>query len=281
MRIAFLGLGRMGRELARHLLDEHDVTVWNRTAAAADGLVGEGARRAGSPAEAVDGADVVFTALFGADAVREVVVNARLPIPAEATWVDVTTLSPAQAREFAAWAAEHEVWYAHSPVVGSLAPARARALGVLLGGDPEAVRVAEPLVRLWAAPDRLRVYDSAALAAADKLVNNLALAVAMQGVVEALRLGRSAGLSPEQVLAALDGSMLTPTVKAKGEALRSAAYSDTQFSTDLLAKDSRLMLDTTRLPLPALTAAAAALLDASRRGHGDDDFSVIAADDAR
>nr|WP_269205116.1 NAD-binding protein [Motilibacter aurantiacus] len=113
------------------------------------------------------------------------------------------------------------------------------------------------------------------------MVNNLALAVGMQGLVEALRLGRSAGLTTDQVLAALDGSMLTPTAKAKGAAVRAAAYSDTQFSTDLLAKDARLMLDTTTLPLPALTAAATALLEASRRGHGDEDFSVIAADDAR
>jgi len=289
MKIAFLGLGRMGRELAAHIVagqsghtgqTGHDLVVWDRTASAADELVERGARRADSAAAAVNGVELVITALFGADAVREVVTSPDLIEPGTA-WVDVTTVSPAEADEFAAWAGARGVRYAHSPVVGSLGPARRGQLGVLLGGEPGAVDVAKPVVALWADESRMRYYDTAAKAATDKLVNNLSLAVAMQGFVEALRLGHSGGLSTEQVVTALDKSMLSAIKDLKGASVRSADFSDTQFSASLLAKDTNLMVHTSRHPLPALTAAYESLENAARSGHGADDFAVMAAADAR
>ena len=174
MKIAFLGLGHMGRELAAHAIDAgHSLIVWNRTTSATDELVGRGAERAER---------------------------------------------------------------AESP--------------------------------------------SAAKAATDKLVNNLGLAVTMQGVVEALRLGHSGGLSTDQVLAALDKSMLSAIAAMKGDYILSDNYSDTQFSAGLLSKDARLMTQTSRYPLPVLAAAHEALDNVTRGGHGDDDFSVIARSDA-
>jgi 3-hydroxyisobutyrate dehydrogenase len=253
MNIAFLGLGRMGRVLASHVNAEHDLTVWNRSPAAAGGLAAAGARLAATPGEAVEGAELVMTALFGSDAVREVVTGGQLPVKPGATWVDITTVSPAEADEFAAWAAERGIGYAHSPVIGSLVPARMRKLGVLLGGDGAAVRAATPVVSLWADPERLRVYDSAAKAAADKLVNNLTVAIATQGIVEALRLGHSGGLTSEEVFAALDKSMLSAAKDLKLPVFRDGTYGDTQFSAALLAKDSQLIVHTSRGPLPELT----------------------------
>lgn len=280
MKIAFLGLGRMGRELAAHLVEDgHEVTAWNRTAAAVEGLVELGARGAATAAEAVRDAEVVVTALFGPDAVREVVLDQSLPVPAGALWIDVTSISPADAEAFEAWAGAAGIRFAHSPVVGSLAPARARALGVLLGGSAEAIAAARPVVSTWAAADRLREYDTAAKAATAKLVANLSLAVAMQGFVEALRLGRSGGLSTDEVLEALDKTTLSAIKDVKGNNVRTGSYGDTQFSASLLAKDARLMLHTSELPLPALTAVFQSLTDAARAGHGEDDFSVIAAED--
>ena len=283
MKIAFLGLGRMGRELAAHIITDrsgHDLVVWDRTASAADELVDRGARRADSAAAAVTGVEMVITVLFGADAVREVVTSPNLIEP-DTTWVDVTTVSPVDANEFATWAGARGVRYAHSPVVGSLAPARLGQLGVLLGGEPSAVDVARPVVALWADKSRMRFYDTAAKAATDKLVNNLSLAVAMQGFVEALRIGHSGGLSTEQIVAALDHSMLSAIKDLKGASVRSDDFSDTQFSASLLLKDADLMVHTSRHALPALTAACESLESAVRSGHGADDFAVMAAADAR
>lgn len=281
MKIAFLGLGRMGRELAAHVLAaEHELTVWNRTASAAEGLVQRGARLGSTAARAVAGADAVITVLFGPDAVRDVVIDADLPIRPDALWIDVTTVAPADANAFATWAGERQVRYVHSPVIGSLGPARARALGVLLGGAAGVVEAARPIVSLWADPERLREYDSPAKAATGKLVANLSLAVAIQGVVEALRLGHSGGLSTDEVLATLDRTPLSIMKDLKGDSIRSGRFGDTQFSADLLNKDTRLMLHSSVYPLPATTAASESLEAARRAGRGGEDFAVVAADDS-
>jgi len=280
MRIAFLGLGRMGTELATHLAGtSHELTVWNRTRDKAEPLADKGATVADSAAEAVEGADVVLSTLFGPATVREVVLEGDLPFGPETVWVDITTVSPDEARDFAAWAQRAGVSYVHSPVVGSLGPARQSALGVLIGGPAAAVATIRPLVSLWADPDRIHVYDEPAKAAASKLVANLALATAMQGVAEALRLGRGGGLSTEEVLAQLaDKTALSVIVGMKGDAVRAGEYDDAQFSVNALAKDAGLMVATAGTPLPALTAAFVALEHAKAAGQGESDFSVIAAD---
>ncbi|WP_104168536.1 NAD(P)-dependent oxidoreductase [Arthrobacter sp. SX1312] len=276
MKIALLGVGRMGHELGVHLLRAgHEVTAWNRTASAVDRLHDAGAARAGSAREAAQDADVVMTVLFGPDTVREVVLSG-LEIPAEAVWLDVTTVSPEDAREFADYAAAAGVRYVHGPVIGSLAPARAGTLGVLLGGAAGDVDVVEPLAALWGDAGRLRRVATPSDAATGKLLANLALGVTLQGLVEALRLGRTNGLDAAAVLDLLQGTGLGVIAGMKGPVITGGTFGDTQFSADLLAKDARLMLRSSTDPLPAVTALLQSLTDAQRAGAGDDDIAVIA-----
>lgn len=282
MRIAFLGLGRMGRELVTHLLEDggYEVAVWNRTASKATPLAALGARVAATPDDAVRDAEVVATCLFGPDAVRQVVLDSDLPWAPGACWMDISTVGPAVARQCADWAGERGVDYVQAPVLGSLGPARAGALGVLIGGAEAAARAkARAVSSLWADPERIIEYNDAAKAAAGKLLVNYGLAVGMQGLVEACRVGEAGGLTLEEAvtLAQLPKTPLSVIAGMKGTALLTGDYLDTQFSTDLLAKDVDLMLTTAEgESLPALEAAFAALEHARRAGHGDDDFSSMA-----
>jgi 3-hydroxyisobutyrate dehydrogenase len=279
MNIAFLGLGRMGRELIPHLIDAgHHVTAWNRSPGPTESVGRRGARIAATAAEAVDGAEAVVTALFGPEAVRELVVDAALPITSGALWIDVTTVAPSDTTDLAAWAEGADVRYVHSPVVGSLAPARAGSLAVLIGGERQSAREARSIVSLWANPDKIRVFDSPAKAAAAKLVANLALAISMEALIESLRLGRAGGLSDEEVLDMLPLTAAAPIAAMKGAVVTSGDFDDTQFSAALLAKDLRLMLATTDAPLPAAALVAAELQRAVEAGDGEKDFSVIARD---
>lgn len=279
MKIAFLGLGRMGRELVRQLATktDHTVVAWNRTPRDAADYAGTGIELAETSEDAVADADAVITVLFGTDAVREVV-GPLLPKLEGKLWVDVTTVSPADATAFAAEAEEAGVHYVHSPVIGSIGPAREGALGVLLGGHVEDVADARRLVSVWADPDRLRPCDTPAQAALFKLIANLALAVAGQGIQEALRLGATGGLSPGAVMTHLAQTPLGPLAGLKGDMVRSGNYDEAEFSVDLLAKDIRLMLQTSELPLPATTAAFVSLERARGEGRGGEDFTTIAAD---
>lgn len=272
MKIAFLGTGRMGSELARHVMKSHDVTVWNRTAERAQPLVDEGATLADSPTAAVEGAEVIITSLFGPDDIREVVIGQDL-IPAGTTWIDTTTVSPEAAREFA----DAVDSYVHAPVVGSLIPARNGELGVYVGTPDDARRdVALDIARPWAGENKLIGVDSAAKAATGKLLANLALSVTAQGVLEALNLGESEGLAQEEVLKMLDitGLAFMKNMKAPfilGE--RDTAPGD--FTVDALCKDSKLMVDTADQELPAVQAAIKNFERQQELGHGDEDFSSI------
>ena len=120
----------MGTELAKHLIANNDyaVRVWNRTLDKTTPLVDAGAAAYPTAAEAVIGADVVITALFGPKTVRSVVIEPDL-IPAGTPWIDTTTVSPQDAEEFAT----NVSTYIACPVVGTLGPARAGKLGVYVG----------------------------------------------------------------------------------------------------------------------------------------------------
>lgn len=273
--LAFLGTGHMGAELALHLVKDHTVSVWNRTPEKAARVVEAGATLAGSVAEAIAGKPVVVSCLFGPDTVREVLTGPDA-IPAGTLWIDATTISPADAAEFAAWAAERGVRYVHTPVVGTVGPARNGMLGVYVGGDDAASRdEAEELVRPWADPTRLKQVDSAPEAATAKLLANLALAVSAQGLIEALRLGKTQGFSAERVLDLLDKTGLAFIAGMKRNHILSGGFDDAHFSADAIAKDVRLMLRSSNDPLPATTAALESLTRAQRAGKGECDFSVV------
>lgn len=281
MRIAFLGTGRMGTELALRLLEPHpDMVVWNRTREHTTRLTAAGADLAATPSEAVQGADVVVTSLFGPDTVREVVTGPGL-IPAGLLWLDSTTVAPSDAAEFAAAVPS----YVATPVVGTLGPARAGRLGVYVGTSQDDLRSrAADLVKPWADPERLKPVDSAPKAAAGKLLANLALAVSAQGLREALTLGGVLGVSKKETLTMLDGTGLAFIAGMKGPFVRGERdVEQGEFTVDAIAKDARLMLDAVdhaggRAPeadLPALRAALASLEHQQERGQGSSDFSVI------
>jgi len=277
MKIAFLGTGLMGTELALHLVKEHDVVVWNRTSERTERVVSAGASVASSVAAAVAGRPVVVTSLFGPDTVREVITSPDA-LGADVLWIDSTTVSPEDADEFAAWAEARGVRYVHTPVVGTIGPARNGALGVYVGGTDAAARAeAEDIVRPWADPVRLKQVDSAAKAAGAKLLANLALAVSLQGLAEALRLGKAEGFTAEEVLDLLEYTGLAFPAKMKRAQVLSGEFDDAHFTADALAKDIRLMLRSTPDPLPATTAALEALTREQRAGRGASDISVLLA----
>ncbi|MGP5055921.1 NAD(P)-dependent oxidoreductase [Brachybacterium paraconglomeratum] len=283
MRIAFLGTGRMGTELALHLLPDHELTVWNRTASRTQRLAEAGAAVAGTAVEAVAGAELVVTSLFGPDAVRETVIVPSL-IPDGVTWVDTTTVSPADADKFAAAVPT----YVGAPVVGTLGPARQGTLGVYVGTPDDARReqVLE-LVAPWADPERLRGVGSGREAAVGKLLANLALAVSAQGLREALALGEATGTSAEATLDMLGSTGLAFIAGMKGPFVRKERSTEGgDFTADAIAKDARLMIDTVDgaasdgiarpgSDLPALRGALASLDAEIAAGHGEDDFSTI------
>jgi 3-hydroxyisobutyrate dehydrogenase len=277
MRVAFLGLGRMGTPMAAHVLRAgHDLTVWNRTPGRATDLVANGAREAKSVADAVHGADTVVTMLFGPDAVGDVLRDVVEALPEGGLIIECSTIGPAVARELADLAKRHGHRFVDAPVAGSVQPATDGTLGVLAGGTAEDYAAAEPLLRLWGDPAKVRHLGPVGSGAAMKLVVNLTLGVAMGGIGEALRLAGDLGLDRTAALDVIALGPLGGSVGTKRAMLDSGEFTPTGFSLDLMTKDLALAVKAADGDLALTRAALAAAREAIAAGHGDDDYAALA-----
>jgi 3-hydroxyisobutyrate dehydrogenase-like beta-hydroxyacid dehydrogenase len=149
MKIAFLGLGKMGSAIARLLVKSgEELTVWNRTAGRAEALGREGAKIAQSAAEAAAGADVVFTMLMDDPALREVLYKGKVleSLGSGAIHVSLSTLSVALSKELTEEHAKRGQHFVAAPVFGRPHIAEAGKLWVVLGGAAEPVEKVRPLV---------------------------------------------------------------------------------------------------------------------------------------
>lgn len=274
MRVAFLGLGRMGIAMARHLLADHEVTVWNRTPGKAGPLVEGGAREAGSVREAVEGADAVVLMLYGPPSVADVLPDVVAGAPAGALLVNCTTVAPSDAHEFAR--AAEGLRYVDAPVAGTVGPATEGTLGVLGGASEEDWSAALPLLHAFGSEEKVRLVGAVGAGSAMKLCNNLALGFTIAGVGEALRLGRDLGLDRGALLEVLAGTPLGGMVAYKRPMLDSEDYSTPTFSLDLLAKDLGLAVDAAESDLPVTRAILGTAKDALDAGHAGEDFAALA-----
>lgn len=276
MRVAFLGLGRMGVAMAAHVARaDHELTVWNRTPGRAQALVELGATEARSPAEAVTDADLVVLMLFGPDAVRavlpEVVKHAD-----GALVIDATTVGPAAAHEFAHTCRQGGLRYVDAPVAGSVQPATDGTLGVFVGGSVADFAQAKPVLELWGDPARILRVGDVGSASALKLCVNQGLGVMAAGLGESLRLGRDLGLDRSLMLQVLSQTAYGWLLNQKQPMLESGDYSATTFSVDLMAKDLRLAVDAADSDLEVTRAALDQALRTLAAGHSGADYAAIA-----
>jgi len=149
MKIAFLGLGKMGTAIARLLLQqEKDLTVWNRTASHAEPLVREGGKAAQSAAEAVAGADVVFTVLMDDPAVEDVLYKGKVleSMRRGAIHVSLSTLSVELSRRLTEEHKSHGQYFVAAPVFGRPHIAEQGKLWIAVGGAVEPVAKVRPLL---------------------------------------------------------------------------------------------------------------------------------------
>jgi len=276
MKVTFLGMGRMGRLIASHILSAgHELTVWNRTPGKAGELVSRGAREATSVEDAVAGADAVVLMLFGGDSVHEVLGHIAKGAPAGTLVIDATTTGPDAARQLSDEATERGLRYVDAPVAGSLGPARDGTLTILVGGSDEDVAEARPLLELWGDPQRIRHLGRPGSGNALKAVVNMCIGVAAAGVAEALKLAADLHLDRSITLDALEAGPLGWTVKQKRQMLDSGDFTPTAFSLDLLSKDLKAALDNAAGELPVLAAAQELAKQAIAAGRGEQDYATV------
>src|SRR5512142_726099 len=150
MRVAFIGLGQMGRPMAQNLLRAgHELTVYNRTSSRADELARNGAKIADSPANAAAGCEALLTMLADDGALEQLLfAGAALDaLPAGAVHVSCSTISVELSRRLAQEHSRRGQKYAAAPVLGRPDAAAAQKLFILAAGDDETLARCEPLFR--------------------------------------------------------------------------------------------------------------------------------------
>ena len=213
MRIALLGLGKMGTPIARLLLKNgHQLTVWNRTIAAAEQLAADGALVAASPTEAVKGMPVVFTMLSNDAATESVVFGAENGLgilgamDVDAVHVSLSTISVKLSRLLGDSHQQHRQHFVAAPVFGRPPIAEQGKLWIAVGGNTLAVERVRPLLEA-ASRGMTVVSDEPWRAHALKLGGNFMIAAMVEAMSEAFIFAESQGIAPDLFLEAVNSAL--------------------------------------------------------------------------
>ncbi len=274
--VALLGTGTMGAGMAANIAGAGlPLRVWNRTRDKAEPLTQVGATVAGTPAEAVRGADVVLTMLFDADSVAATMEQAREGLAPGTVWLQQSTVGVEGSDRLVALAQELGVAYVDAPVLGTRGPAESGSLVVLAAGPEDVRDQVQPI--LDAIGSRTLWLGAAGEASRLKLAANAWVITVVEGIAEALALTRSLGLDPALFLEAVaGGAMDAPYVGVKGRAMLAGDF-EPSFAVSGAAKDADLIVAAARgagVELAVVEAARDHLARALAAGHGDQDLSA-------
>jgi 3-hydroxyisobutyrate dehydrogenase-like beta-hydroxyacid dehydrogenase len=289
MKIGFIGLGRMGKGMARRILDGgHDLAVYDVVREATAEFAVAGARVASSVANVCKGREVVLTMLVEDATVTEVVFGdggMRDSLEAGAIHLAMGTYGVATIRALAEGHAQANQVLVAAPVLGRPDLAASGQLGIVAAGPPEAVRRCAPLFEQMGR----RTFEAGVKpesATAIKLANNLVLGAAIVAQGEAFSLVRKYGVAPQVMYDVMTDGLFAgaPAYKGYGKTMVDETFDKVGSPVFVGIKDANLILaaaDLARVPLPSLDVYRERLLGAIAHGDGDKDQAVLAREQAR
>lgn len=256
--LGFIGLGTMGREMARRLLEAgHPLSVWNRTASRAADLVAAGAHLAGSPAALAAGSQVILTCVSDTPDVKGVLLGPEGVVEGlqpGSLIIDMSTISPAATREIAATLRERGAGLVDAPVSGGPEGAAKGTLSIMVGGDAADVEKAMPVLRILG--QTITYVGASGAGQMAKAVNQVIVVITALAVSEGLLLAQAGGLDLTQTIEAIQGGAAGSwMLRMRGT---QAAIRDFRpgFTIDLQQKDLRIALETAdELGVPMLGSA--------------------------
>lgn len=275
MKIAFLGLGIMGKPMAENLVKAgHELSVWNRTA----GKNVDGARSAATPKEAAKDADVVWLCVSDTAAVEQTLFGrdgAIESLKPGAIVVDSSTILPGASLRFAERVRQKRGDFVDAPVTGSKVGAQSAQLIFIVGAKQETFDKLHPLFMAMG-KSAVRVGENGKGLAA-KLSMNLMIALTFEGFAEALVLAKKQDVDLEPLMSLISQSMVrSGVVDYKAPFVLSRDFS-ANFPMRLMHKDIHLMLEAARqqgVKLPALETVDRIYEDAKKQGYSEMDYAA-------
>ena len=278
--VGFIGLGIMGRPMAKNLMEAgYDLVVNNRSPEKAEELAGEGATAAGSPREVAEKCDVVITMLPDSPQVEEVLSGEGgvfEGIREGALIVDMSTISPVVTESLAAKAKEKGASLLDAPVSGGDVGAIDGALSIMVGGSEEDFERAKPLFDVMG--KTVAHVGPSGAGQVTKAANQIVVALTIEAVSEALVLGSKGGVAPEKILDVLGGGLAgNKVMEVKREKFLSHTF-DPGFRSELHHKDLGIALAAGReygVALPVTAVVDQMLLTMRKKGWGGEDHSAL------
>ena len=282
-KIGFIGLGIMGLPMARNLLKAgYPVCALNRSRAAIDTLVAEGATTAATPSAVAAASDIVITmlpdtpdvatVLFGANGVAEGLSPGKIVI-------DMSSISPTETKSFAKKINDLGCLYFDAPVSGGEVGAKAASLTIMVGGPEDAFDKVKPLFELMG--KNITLIGGNGDGQTTKVANQIIVALNIEAVAEALLFASKSGADPNKVRAALMGGFAASRIlEVHGQRMIDRTFNP-GFRIALHQKDLNLALQSARaigVSLPN-TATAQELFNAcvANGGAGWDHSAMVRA----
>jgi 3-hydroxyisobutyrate dehydrogenase len=279
--IGFIGLGKMGGNMAaRYLGAGYTVYGEARSRDGAQWLIDIGLRWVDTPREVAQAADVVLTSLPNDDVVESVASgrDGLLAGLAEGkVWADLSTISAGMSRKLAGLVREqgHGAQMLDTPVSGSVPQVKSGTLTIMVGGDEDAYRRIEPVLKVLGTPEYIGENGQGLVL---KLAINISLAVQMLAFSEGLLLAERAGIDAHRAAEVMTESAVgSPMLKARVPLVLDTP-DETWFDVSLMQKDIRLALQEgheVATPLPTATVADEILAVAERLGCGERDIAAV------
>ncbi len=272
--IGFIGLGIMGIPMARNLMKAgFQLTVYNRTRAKCDLLVAEGAKVAGSPAEATAGADAVITIVTDTPDVEQVILGSEGVIQSVkpgTVVIDMSTISPKATRKMSEALAAKGAGMLDAPVSGGDVGAQKGTLTIMVGGEAPDFERALPVFQ--AMGKTITHVGPSGAGQCTKLCNQVLVAIHLVAVSESLLLAKTSGLDLHKTLAVLTGGAANSwSLQNLGPRIVEGDHNP-GFMVRLLLKDLRLVMEAAAdgdLPLIGTSLAHQMFIAVEKMGCGD------------
>jgi len=285
--IGFIGLGNMGRPMAKNLMKAgYQLVVYDLAEAPLKELERMGAKVARSAKEVADNADLIITSLPGPSEVRDAILGKRDESGMSAgviegirpgkIVIDMTTNAPSVSRELAEQVRSKGGEMLDATVSGSVKPAAEGTLTIMAGGNRQVVQKVTPILQTMG--KRVWYVGGNGMACSMKLALNAHLATMMISFLECLALGVKSGLDPALMLDIFNNSVMKSYVsEIKGPKILSADWT-TEATLSMLTKDARLATEWAKeikIPLPMLGAAKEIYDAALANGKGNLDMTAV------
>ncbi len=278
--IGFVGLGSMGGEMARRLLEAgHSVTGYNRTRSRAQWLMDLGMAWGETPRAVAQSSDVILSMVRDTEALHAVTGGPDgllAGLSPGKFYIDMSTVSPAASKQIAAQVAEAGAKMFDAPVSGSLITLKAGQLSFMVGGDQDALEEIKPI--LQDIGPTVHYVGANGLAAMMKVAVNLNLPVQILAFSESLLLAEKMGISRELATTVLLNSVVaSPALKYRFPMVLNMPE-EPLFDVNMIQKDLRLALEAggeLGVPLPTTAVTDQFLNSAQGMGLADKDFVIL------